>query len=243
MKRFKNPSVVAGAFALLAAAPFAHAAPVSTLYTGGDAGEGLDLQNDRLGFVYALDFRNSGGSNITVADVTFNPVTASSAPAGVTINTYGVFSSNALIAFELGASTNDNNLETIATSMVEASSGAGSLNLTLAVTAGKTYQLQILTLANSGAPRPANYTINGVTTFVNHPTVAGAAPLPHSWVVTDTFVAASSSLQIIVAYPGGPVNDSFPQGLTLEQLPEPASMGLMTLGGLALLARRKNAQA
>jgi len=240
MKQMKRTVVFAGALALLAGASASHAAPVATLYTGGDPGDGLDLQNDRLGFVYALDFRASGGANVTVADVTFNPVTASSAPAGVTITKYGVASFNSIggIAFEFGGTTNDNNLESVATSMVEAGGGTNHLNLALAVTAGATYKLQILTLANAGTQRPANYTINGVTTLVPHPLVPGASPLPHSWVVTDTFVAASSSLQIIVQHPGGPVNDSFPQALTLELLPEPASLGLVALGGLALLRRR-----
>lgn len=230
------------ALAFVAGASLAQAAPIATLYTGGDPGDGLDLQNDGLGFAYALDFRSSGGSNLTIGDATFNPVTASSAPAGVTVTTYGLGASDSygFADSEFGGTTNDNNLESLAESAMQASNLAGTkLDLTLAVTAGKPYKLQLIMFGNSGAARPASYTINGITTQITLASTPAASPLVSSYVVTETFVATSSASQVVIIHNFGGGNDSFAQGLTLELLPEPASLSLVALGGMLMFARRK----
>jgi hypothetical protein len=217
----------------------AQASPVATLYTGGDPLEGLDLQGT---FAYALNFRNTTTADLVVDGATFKAVTASSAPAGVTVIDYGLSAFDSITPFEFGATANDNNLEAIAAATVEVSGTISTqVKLNLAVTAGATYKLQILSLGNAGAPRPASYTINGVTTFITLATTAPSSPINSSYVITETFVPATSTTQIIMIHDAGGGNDSFAQGLTLELLPEPASLTLLGLGGLAILGRRRRA--
>lgn len=214
-------------------------------FTGGDVGEGLDLKNDEGGFVYALNLRSTSGSDVTVGDVTFKSTTASSAPAGVTVVSYyspfdTLVSIGAPNPFTFGASANDNNLETVMDSGALANTGTFKFQLSLAVTTGKAYKLQLLMFANSGAHRPANYTIDGAgTTFIDIPSDSSAYSNA-SYVVTELFTATNSTETITIAWTGaGSSNQSIIHGLTLEYIPEPTIIALLGLGGLLLLRRKR----
>jgi hypothetical protein len=213
-----------------------------TKFTGGDPGEGLDLTGT---FVYGLDFRATSGANLTVGDVTFNSTTSNSPPAGVTVLAYnGALDS--IATWTLGATANDNNLELVMNSGVPATIQAGPIpqpfKLSLAVTAGQTYKLQLLMFSSSGAHRPADYTIGGVTTFIDIPSDPASFPAA-SYVVTEEITASTSSETITVAYnpvPLGAGNASYILGLTLELIPEPTTATLLALSGLLLVMRRKS---
>lgn len=219
----------------LAVAPV-NAAPILSTFTGGDPGEGLDLQNDAGGFLYSVYFRNTAQASQAVGDVTFTSVTASGG-GGVTVTDFPSPFDVGLV-FDFGNSLYDSNLENVYQGGV---TNNPELDLSLAVTPGQIYKLQILMVGNSGNHRPNNITIEGNTTFIDLLPIAIADNLKKSYVVTETFTAADSSVQIQVAYTNfnTPNNFATVTSLTLEAVPEPASLSLLAVGAAALLRRRK----
>ena len=242
--------ILASSFAILVAfAALLSSTQAATLskFTGGDPGEGLDLKDDQGGFVYALNFRATSGTNNLVGDVTFNSTTASSAPVGVTVVGYSspfdhLTAIGAAGPFEFGSTSNDNNLEVVMDSGVFAGAAAqstGPFQLRLAVTPGRLYKLQLLMFDSGGAHRPANYAIDAAgTTFIDIPSDPTSYPSA-SYVVTEFFTATNASENITITWTGASgSNASIIHGLTLEFIPEPATLTLLAISGLLFVMSR-----
>ncbi len=239
-------------------------------FTGGDAGEGLDLTGN---MVYAV---NLGGTSQSVQGVTFAAATSTATPpAGVTVNGTGVGSFNYFDtndpapvlgnnAANYGATADDNALESMMTSV-----WFGRVwTLDLAVTTGQQYQLQLLFQeglwgfqggAGNGVPGSANRVFNVSVETASPNTLSlaigslntgfetdGASPTQPNpdfgLVFTYVFTAPDNSFRVSLNdLPGGDANTVL-NALTLEQVPEPTSLAIVGLGGLlvAFVQRRRN---
>lgn len=245
---------------LLTAPLTAGAAILSTTtgtYSGGDVGDGLDLYQPTSQYLYALDLGKTSAGNLTVGNVTFNPVdvVTPSAPTGVTVTgtslsnlpTYG---DGGFFTYAFGATANDDNLELISKSNGQ----GGPLTLTLSLGAlptGSQYQLQLLFIDDFLAgTRLTNIVVDGtaVVTGLNQRSTINAAggytpasptsypyTLTKGAVVTVVGTSTGPSLTVTVANGGG--NAPLLAALTL--VPEPASAGLLGIGALLVLARRR----
>lgn len=124
---------------IIAAAGLANAATVST-FTGGDAGEGLDLDGF---FRYAVNVNGDGTSvaapNYTIRDATFRDDYAGAQLIAGVRASYTNAGSPFHIKPEYGPSGNDNNLEEVMHDI-----GAFSVWHELIVTPGKQYKLQAM---------------------------------------------------------------------------------------------------
>ena len=93
---------------LLVVATAASAATVAT-FTGGDAGEGLDLQGN---FTYAVNVGPSGPAG-KIGDANFSADNV----AGVTITANNNIATGGWLNADFGTSDNDNHLETVLASI------------------------------------------------------------------------------------------------------------------------------
>lgn len=181
-------------------------------FSGGDAGEGLDLSGN---FVYAIDL--NGSSNIKIGDATFTPDNVSgftfSAPQQI------VNYSKA----EFGSSTNDNNLETVIKS-IRWNVAPGAVTAQLAnLIPGTEYKLQLM-FAESGSDRGFNVFVDGqkIANNFNPGNVQGGRNnTTQGAVITYQFVATKNTADIRLDGAGTPFPDKNPilNALTLEQLP------------------------
>lgn len=198
---------------LLAASP--SQAIVST-FTGGDAGEGLDLEGD---FLYAVNVRGPGG--LTVGDANF---TADSA-AGVTIaGAAGQILNWA--APEFGASANDNDLEVVMQSIRHQGNPAGGLmtvSLT-GLTVGQQYKVQTLYTESCCGNRNFDVSVEGfkfADNFEPATVQGGVDSTPaNGAVATHTFTAADTTANLAFDGTGQAAGDRNPilSGFTLEDL-------------------------
>lgn len=237
----------------------AMAVPITTVstFTGGDLGEGLDLDIDGPGgsFLYAV---NAGGSGQPpIRDATFTNQTA----PGVTV----VSQTNTdpyVGPPEFGGTNNDNRLETVMQSITWSAVADGpptTVDITLAgLVTGTDYKLQLLF-----SERAPGYNLRGFDVFIEGSLVVDdfrivdyAAPASNIGVViTHTFTAgppdSDSTLNIVLgggAVTNPAITDFNPiiQGLTLEALPiviaaisEPGTLFLVSFSMLMLLLNFK----
>ena len=134
----KKVTVILVAIALVAVAQ----ASVVSVFTGGDAGEGLDLSGT---MVYALNVANGAygaGADVTVVDTTF--VDDYPAPAGVS-SWYAMLTDWGAKP-DYGTSINDNNLEEVMYDMAIPLGGRHSVEMN--VVAGMRYKLQAILSEN-----------------------------------------------------------------------------------------------
>ncbi|MEX2213303.1 MAG: discoidin domain-containing protein [Phycisphaeraceae bacterium] len=122
-------SLVAGLFL---ATQSSHA--VVSTFTGGDPGDGLDLQGD---FRYAVNVQGPGG--LQVGDALF---TAEGSTPGYAQNAGAQIAAWANPSF--GASTNDNNLEVVMQSIRHGAPGGQHIVTLANLELGRDYQLQLL---------------------------------------------------------------------------------------------------
>lgn len=202
---------------LLLAAPFAHA-QITTVgtFTGGDVGEGLDLDGV---FPYAVNARGPAAG--AVRDAVF---TDDSAP-GVTLS-----APNEILNWtnpNFGATTNDDNLERVMQSIRWAAFPA-QVTVSLAnLQPGQAYRLQLL-FGEQCCARAFDVFVEGteiVNEFAPFITQGGTNTTAqgNGAVVTHFFVAGDATLNIALGGSNTAQIDDNPilQGLTLELVPPP----------------------
>ena len=180
------------------------------LFTGGDAGEGLDLTGT---FPYAINVR---GPATTVQGVNFTTDTAS----GVTVST-----NNEILNWQspaYGATTNDDNLELIMQS-IRWSSNPTTVNVDLAnLTVGNRYKLQLLFHEPNNGGRGFDVFAEGTQIYDDFSIggTAGHTSNANGVVMTYEYVAGDATLNVILNGAATGFGDKNPvlQGVTLENL-------------------------
>jgi hypothetical protein len=203
-------------------------------FTGGDVGEGLDLDGT---FLYAV---NVGGPAVgPIRDANF---TTDSAP-GVTIN--GVAATDWVNA-NYGASANDDALEVVMSSIRVAFYPAPMIITLANLSPGATYKIQLLSTEN-GDPKQRAFNVFVEGTEIAHefsPQVfSGNTNNPTSGaLITHTFVAQGTTAEVQLTGVGvdeTTYEDRNPliTALTLEQLAEaPRPIPSLDPSALAVLA-------
>jgi hypothetical protein len=251
-KHLKKTTLCLAGSTLLAATLASSASTVSlgtlTPFTGGDAGEGLDLSGN---VVYAL---NLGGTAQTVQGVNFAQAVLGGPPAGVTPSVgtlefnYSAANPGGANGTAYGATSNDGAMNTIVNSVWYNS----NFTLDLAVTPGTQYQLQLI-LQEAFFPlqitagRNFDISVDGGLAVddlalgleTNGANEAGA---DQGLVYTYNFTATGSSFQ--VALDDNPLEtgdgNAVLAGVVLtEQIPEPSTIVLFGLGFLGSILRRR----
>ena len=241
---------------LLAATLASSASTVSlgtlTPFTGGDAGEGLDLSGN---VVYAL---NLGGTAQTVQGVNFAPAVLGGAPAGVTPSVgtlefnYSAANPGGANGTEYGATSNDGAMNTISNSVWYNS----NFTLDLAVTPGTQYQLQLILqesffvyqgaegrnfdISVETAPDTLSLAVDELV-LGQETNGANEAGADQGLVYTYNFTAADNSFRIALDdSPAGLDGNAVLAGVVLtEQIPEPSTIVLFGLGFLGSILRRR----
>jgi hypothetical protein len=202
------------------------AAPATvTLFTGGDEGEGLDMQGN---FTFAVNIGPSGAAG-KVGDANF---TADDVP-GVTVIAGNQIGNGSWLVANYGDTENDNNLEAVIGS-IRWSNGDGDpsvVTVRLRVETGIQYKLQLLFGEQCCPGRGFNVDINGVTEALNLMPGLLQSPngdfpnekLVNGVVVTHEFTAPGNELVIVVSGPAADSPDitdrnAIINGLTLERL-------------------------
>lgn len=236
-------SVVGGVSLILAAG--SASAVVSAFQNSSD----LDLDGT---FAYAINF-GTGDVDTDVDGLIFNPVGDGNTVAGVSttpdpIRTFGgplgpVTEGFWNVTPALGG---DDDINTVLSSLIDAhdtSAGVDSFEVDLDAVDGQAYRLQLILneeFFQSDASRVFDISVDGVL-------VADDLD-PYKVAVTDSGTAEGDSA-VLVSYDfvgDGTVDIEFTNetsfailsGLTLEVVPEPASVGLLAIGGLAIFGRR-----
>ena len=251
-------AVCVGGLALMLLPLSVNAATTATTFSGGDVGEGLDLDGN---FVYAANVAGSGG--FSIRDATFTVDTAT----GITVAASGSLSPLTTTANFGGSagSGNDLAINTVVNSSLQAGFGTGSvadIAVDLAgLTVGSSYKLQLLLLESVDTSRKFDVFFEGslqtkvADLSINDLKAAqGGIGLDSGLVVTHDFVAGDDTLNIL--FEGAKqLSDAGPilAGLTLEDTtqgpqfapaaPEPRTLFLMLLaGGLLIVIRKRRSR-
>ena len=207
------------------------------VFTGGDAGEGLDLDGE---FAYAI---NVGGPAANVGGVGFTDgsiagmESGSSAGAVITVaNELGEWH-----APSYGDSAADDGLETVMSSIRW--NNPPGVNIDLDVVAGTEYKLQVM-FAENCCDRGFDISVEGevlVDNFNVQATQEGIANTAQGAMFSYTFTASDDQVNILLggANPLATDNNPIASGLTLEVVPEPSSVMLSLLGMTGLLGLRR----
>ena len=196
-------------------------------FSGGDVGEGLDLDGT---FVYAVNIgpNANGGAPNQVRDAAFvadgfgdNPVGGqTSAQTGISIVATNRIGAGGWGNAEYGATSNDNNLEFVMESIRWDFPPGTAFNLPN-LTVGDTYKLQLL-FAENCCNRGFDVELEGATIapgFVPRVTQGVANNSSMGAVVEETFVATDTVANIVLRSTGAfPDNNPILNGLTLEHL-------------------------
>ena len=208
-----------------------------TSFTGGDPGEGLDLQGP---FVYALNFAETSAANdiVAVQDALFlrtrNPTPV---PTGVAYTS--TFNFDALPVGEYGSSANDNNLEILLDSAANADVPPSTITISLGSLASGPYELQLLMSPLSGTDRIIDIFVESVfQTTVNVDTDTFGTNT--GVLFSDTFAVSDGSLDIVLGPGTGTVNTPIISALTLQVvIPEPSTLVLLGMGGVLMSSVRR----
>ena len=193
------------------------------IFTGGDPGEGLDLQGN---FTYAVNVGPDGGVGM-VGDAQFTGDNA----LGVTVVAQNQIANGGWGAVNYGESESDQNLSLVMNS-IRWSASPNTVQVTLRVEAGVEYKLQLLFHEDCCPGRGFNVVLNGVTEvtdFMPGPTQASEgqdfAEIKNliGAVITTQFTAASDTYTIVLdgaAAPSPDITDhnAILNGFTLERL-------------------------
>lgn len=215
-------------------------------FSGGDPGEGLDLEAAPGGsFVYAVRFTSEPvPAARTVGGVDFvreldEPGVTVTTPSGLNL----VRSNNWATQPEYGATADDESLEEVLWDIYFGQSGT-TLSIGAAIEPNRQYQLQLLFTENfyRGTDRSFDVVIEGVTEVddLNIYAAGGGSkdPDPDAGVVVtyEFFSGPDTTLNIDLAATGN-TSDTTPviSALTLEEVPEPGGLALGTTALLGLL--------
>lgn len=192
------------------------------LFTGGDPGEGLDLQGN---FTYAINIGPDGPAG-KVGDANFSADNV----AGVTIDAQNQIGLGAWLVSTYGDTANDDNLEKVMGS-IRWSAAPAVVTVRLRVETGIDYKLQILEGENCCIGRGFNVLIEDqVVAESLMPGVLqspggdfAAEKLVNGVVITHEFKAADNELVIVFDGPGAPLEEigdrnAIVNGLTLERI-------------------------
>ncbi|MBT7067075.1 MAG: hypothetical protein HN919_12280, partial [Verrucomicrobia bacterium] len=232
-------------FLVLAAASTSFASTVNlgtlTSFTGGDAGEGIDLTGN---IVYA--FNLGPGSAETVQGVTFAAAPNTAPPAGLTTTAgYQIYYPDAqggLTGANYGSTANDDALEAIINNIwYDLTAGC---TFDLAVVSGTQYKLQLIlqeayrpsqgtagrnfdVSVETASPSTLSLAVDDLVLSMETNGDAEAGP-DQGLVYSYTFTAADTSFRVGLVGVGGSL--VIIGGVTLEELPAPASPAV-TLDG------------
>ncbi len=207
---------------LLGAAASAGAAATVSTFTGGDPGEGLDLQGN---FTYAVNVGPSGAAG-KVGDADF---TADNS-IGVSVTAENNIATGGWLNATFGDTDNDKNIARVLAS-IRWAAAPNVVTVKLKVEQGVDYKLQLLFGESCCAGRGYNVILDGVTEVTNFmPGVVQAGDgdfnenkVKFGAVVTHTFKAPSNEYVFILDGPAaddGAINDrnAILNGFTLERL-------------------------
>ena len=209
-----------------------------TTFTGGDPGEGLDLQGP---FVYALNLSETQPANDIVAVQgaqflrTRNPTPV---PTGVAYSSFWNY--DALPVGEYGGSANDNNLEILLDSAANAHTDPGTTNITISLSnlASGPYELQMLMSPLGSSDRIMDIYVEG--SFQDTVNVSTGTFPPNTGVLfTGTFPISDGTMDIVLARGAGTVNTPIISAVTLEFIPEPSALVLLGMGGMLIASVRR----
>lgn len=181
--------------------------PTTGFFSGGDVGEGLDLDGT---FTYAVNARGPGGLPVRNANFTDQ----AGAP-GVVITAQNEILNWQNPAF--GATANDDNLEIVMQS-IRWSGNPVTVDVALnSLTVGQSYKLQLLFYEPGNTGRGFDVFFDGNQILNDY--TAGYAPANNGSVITYEFIATATSHTIVLNGANTPFGDKNPilQGLTLEQ--------------------------
>jgi hypothetical protein len=238
------------AVAILAAfCTSAAANPVIGTYTGGDPGEGLDFQGN---FAYAIDFAapNAGGGQ-TIGNATF---TGWQSTPGAT----NVAQNDDSSVFQMGTTAADAALKSLVDTGRWADAAPPDITSNLTVQPGRPYLLQLIFQEgwNATAPgiRQFNIDVEGVRLATNFDINAVTGPQTRNMAATPqvnventrgavlsyVLTAGDPTLNIVLSH--GAVDNPRIEALTLEIIPEPATLvmlGVLVTSGVAVGFRRR----
>jgi hypothetical protein len=241
-KLFLFPLVCA---ALVVFVGSAHSATVILPFTGGDAGEGLDLSG---AFVYAIDIDGAGreSAGYQVGDAFF---TGDETTPGFTM-TPTDRQDNSPVVF--GDTADDNNLESVTSTgaWVSGDDNPPSFSIDMTVESGQEYLLQLMIVEGWNATAPgirvfnvsvedeliaADFDATAIAGVQN--VVDGAGETNAGAAIIHSFTATDNVLNVQLTH--GPVNNPRIEALTLKMIPEPSGIVLTVLGVMTLLGLRR----
>jgi hypothetical protein len=234
---------------LMAFGASAAANPVIGTYSGGDPGEGLDLQGN---FVYAIDIGAATTGGQTIGNATFTPWNST---PGATITADSEDSS----IFQMGTTAADAALKSVVDTGRWENGATDNITADLAVQPGRPYVLQLIFQEgwNASAPgiRQFNIDVEGVRiatdfdiTGVTGPQNINRAATPPvttpntlGAVLSYSVTPTDNSLNVVLSH--GAVDNPRIEALTLELVPEPATLvmlGFLLVSGGFVLRRRRS---
>ncbi len=222
--RTRSRSYVAPLLALaaLTASSAWGATPTVGIFTGGDPGEGLDMQGN---FTYAVNVGPNGAVG-KVGDANF---TADNI-VGVTVDAQNNIGTGGWLAADFGETENDNNLEAVLAS-IRWSGAPAVVTVQMRVERGVEYKLQVLQGEDCCPGRGFNITLNDELLAENF--MPGVLQSPggdfatekriQGAVVTYQFTAATNNLVLVLSGPAAPSEEitdrnAILNGFTLERL-------------------------
>jgi len=189
-------------------------APTSTsvgAFTGGDVGEGLDLDGE---MIYAIDLGGPGG--MQVRNAKFVPVTA---PGIAIVAPRNIFSWGPGTR-NYGASLNDDKLESMMRSIRWAAPPGEMFNLDLSnLQVGCRYKVQLLFQDSVGSSRNFDVYAEGALLADNFSTAGGSAA---GVVLTHEYTAGDGILNLVLGGTPNAGGDRNPilNAMTLERIPD-----------------------
>jgi hypothetical protein len=234
------------AAATVLAASHAHAVPPSVTWGGAQNVTGdSDVTTTGGSVVFAYHFGTTGISSTTVNGVTFLPEVVTT--GNVSFGNFTLNETPGTLTGTSGTGAGTGAYNALSSGYQSLLGGAAyafastTISLTMnSLVAGQQYTFEWWNNVSSspfqsGSPNNFNTTgtgVNSVALVDNSENTAGAV----GQYAIGTFTPASTSYTITFTSPSvGPLINAF----ELRTVPEPASLGLLAVGGLALLGRRR----
>jgi hypothetical protein len=223
--RFRSHVFPLLALAALTASSAWGATATVDIFTGGDPGEGLDMQGN---FTYAVNVGPNGAVG-KVGDANFTADTV----AGVTVSAGENIGSGGWLVADFGETENDNNLEAVLASIrwSNAANSPSVVTVQMRVEQGVEYKLQILQGENCCPGRGFNILLNDELLAENFmPGVVqspggdfAAEKLVNGAVISYQFIATTNNLVLVLSGPAAPSEEitdrnAILNGFTLERL-------------------------